>query len=129
MAESFADDASAWDTVARLEEQCGEPTRAASALERAAALHVGHEAATRFVRSALIVEAEDCTLALERLKLAIESDRRYVSRTLEGVGAGSEIWTTLIARSGSVARPPQRYVAAGHRQVSTCRAACRRQET
>jgi nitrite reductase/ring-hydroxylating ferredoxin subunit len=29
------------------------------------------------------------------LELVIESDRRYVSRTLEGVGAGSEIWTTL----------------------------------
>jgi nitrite reductase/ring-hydroxylating ferredoxin subunit len=29
------------------------------------------------------------------LELVIESDRRYVSRTLEGVGAGSEIWTRL----------------------------------
>jgi nitrite reductase/ring-hydroxylating ferredoxin subunit len=32
------------------------------------------------------------------LELVIESDRRYVSRTLAGVGAGSEIWTTLVPR-------------------------------
>lgn len=30
-----------------------------------------------------------------QLELAIESERRYVSRTLAGTGAGSEIWTTL----------------------------------
>jgi nitrite reductase/ring-hydroxylating ferredoxin subunit len=32
------------------------------------------------------------------LELVIESDRRYVSRTLEGAGAGTEIWTTLEPR-------------------------------
>lgn len=32
------------------------------------------------------------------LELVIESDRRYVSRTLAGVGAGSEIWTSLAPR-------------------------------
>jgi nitrite reductase/ring-hydroxylating ferredoxin subunit len=32
------------------------------------------------------------------LELVIESDRRYVSRTLAGIGAGGEIWTTLQPR-------------------------------
>jgi nitrite reductase/ring-hydroxylating ferredoxin subunit len=32
------------------------------------------------------------------LELVIESDRRYVSRTLEGAAAGTEIWTTLEPR-------------------------------
>jgi tetratricopeptide (TPR) repeat protein len=90
-----ADNGHAWDLVARLEEEHGDPARAAEAFDRAAALSQEAGASDRLVKAALLLEAEAPAEAAERLMRAAALDPAALDPqiALARICAALERWT------------------------------------